>query len=475
MDILKISNYYDSHLHWLGTAELIGSQFKILPTGLSAIDLNLFLNDHRQLNSSGWLYFFGYDSQDPIHRELFYDLNSLDKIFSDFPVMISNKSGHSSILNSKGASLLQLSNSQYKSHLHINPNLNSSFKPSFNPSFEPSFEPSFNPSMNPNLNSSFNQSLSPSFKPHFKPSFNPSYEFHHKDHFQNYKIVNKKTKAELAIELKKGADYFLSLGITHFRDMTSDLEQFNTAIDLIENQGIKQFVELNFDIQKLTSLSKCLSDLKYAKFNSIDQVKVKGIKFFLDGDISSQTAAISSDNYKCDFFDWEDSEIEEIISKTWSQQLEVSVHAIGNLAVEKILKISRKISSKGLSGRLNIEHAEVLTENLFKLMKPLHVRLHFQPQHWPMDKNFLQKYLKQDLYFALHAAEKNHIPFSIGSDSPVVKPSVFETIDCIHSILGKRQLKNKITDYLSYPDKTSVQAETIINLKTRQIEEVNFK
>jgi predicted amidohydrolase YtcJ len=113
--------------------------------------------------------------------------------------------------------------------------------------------------------------------------------------------------------------------------------------------------------------------------------RLGGIKVFIDGSLGAQTAAISHpylDKPDTDgllLFDEEDYQFLIKTANELGQQ--VSTHAIGDRAIELVIRVHEKVSKKEKIQKLrhNIIHAEFLTAPLIKRVKQLDMLLLMQP------------------------------------------------------------------------------------------------
>lgn len=113
--------------------------------------------------------------------------------------------------------------------------------------------------------------------------------------------------------------------------------------------------------------------------------RLGGIKVFTDGSLGAQTAAISQpylDKPDTDGLMLFDEEDYQILIKTANELgLQVSSHAIGDRAIELVIRVHEKVSKKELTQKLrhSIIHAELLTAPLIKRVKQLDMLLLMQP------------------------------------------------------------------------------------------------
>jgi predicted amidohydrolase YtcJ len=79
------------------------------------------------------------------------------------------------------------------------------------------------------------------------------------------------------------------------------------------------------------------------------------------------------------------------------------------------------------SGRLNIEHGELIRPETLELIQETGALVHMQPCHWLTDRRWLKEKLGPLFQFAFPWAElqKRGVPVQWGSDTPIEEASVF--------------------------------------------------
>jgi predicted amidohydrolase YtcJ len=113
--------------------------------------------------------------------------------------------------------------------------------------------------------------------------------------------------------------------------------------------------------------------------------RLGGVKVFTDGSIGAQTAAISQpyhdkpDSNGLVLMDEEDYRY--LVTAANELGLQVSTHAIGDRAIEMVIRVHEKTSRPNIVSKLrhNIIHAELLTEPLIERVKQLDMLLLQQP------------------------------------------------------------------------------------------------
>ena len=190
---------------------------------------------------------------------------------------------------------------------------------------------------------------------------------------------------EMVEVIEKACLHANSLGITAVNDMLSS--SFIPAYFIASQQGkLSVRVTMNFPVSNLDSLH----ELKLQSPFGSDMLQFGGVKIFLDGSIGAVSAWVSKPYEGTDELGMSlipDEEFYPIIEKAVENELQTSIHAIGDMAIEQIVKTFEKLQEEGVKGkyrsimeqRHRIEHAEILTYNLLERIKKLGLILSMQP------------------------------------------------------------------------------------------------
>lgn len=245
------------------------------------------------------------------------------------------------------------------------------------------------------------------------------------------------TKERVKKYLLKGCDVFNQNGFTHIRDLTCDDVQWNALIDLDKNKELTLYIDQYFSVFNPKNFETQLQLAKSAKKESQNTIRVKGIKIWYDGALGSEGALISNDyltraGHKGLRLLSHD-QLNETFVKTWRANLDLAIHVIGDQAADEVVTAALKVKEKGISGRLHLEHVELLRPETILNLKKLNVICHMQPCHWLDDKKWLHKKIGALAQYAFqwNQLEQNQITFDFGSDSPVSNPSLFKTMEAI--------------------------------------------
>ena len=128
----------------------------------------------------------------------------------------------------------------------------------------------------------------------------------------------------------------------------------------------------------------------------------------------------------------------EIMINTWNSNLELAVHAIGDEAAHLVVNTALGVWDKFNSGRLHVEHAEIVRKETVKLMKGKRIICHMQPCHWLSDKKFLKNKIGEliEHVFPFQQMQNENIKFDFGSDSPIERPSLNDNIKAVNELNG---------------------------------------
>ncbi len=384
-----IPRCYDSHTHLLATG--------IMQSGLRLFDLDSpeqvkDLKIEPQHFRGEWLVGFGWD-QSKWPDQKYPTKEVLDSVFPNFPVAFSRADGHATWVNSKAlAKVNRLGKTESERPTPVGGWISRDMA-----------------GMPDGI-------LSEAAKIEIEMAI------------PDYTAEQKKDFLILAIR------YFNENGISHLRDMSGSLEQWNLLRELDLASQLSLYVEENFTCENRIDFERALREALLARGSATPHLKARGIKFYFDGSLGSQGAFLSQfypgTNSKGMTL-WPLDEVAEVLEKTWNAGLEVCVHTIGDQAAHLILETAIQVTEqKKVSGILNLEHSEVLRPESIELMKSLQVICHMQPCHWLTDRRWLKEKLGDALYpcaFPWKALSDAGICLQWGSDSPIESSSILNT------------------------------------------------
>lgn len=245
------------------------------------------------------------------------------------------------------------------------------------------------------------------------------------------------SESDLTKHLLLACRYWNQRGFTHIRDMSGNLAQWNALCKLDQSNQWTLYADENFSFEKAQDFDQVLADALYANKQKEKHLRVAGLKFYLDGALGSEGAALSKPyggERGQGLLIWQQKQVEEWIWRTWEQGLEIAIHAIGDVAAEAVVSAAVLNYEKGCRGTLNLEHGQVMSRATIQKLQGLQARIHMQPCHWLSDRRWLNEKL-QSLYqdvFPWARLEHQGVPISFGSDAPIEEASIFHNLKALN-------------------------------------------
>lgn len=424
MSFQKIINCYDSHTHFWATGQVAeGLTLNHLTSAEDVLKLSLLPHHQRQ----NWIVGFGWNHLNWSSQAL-PNKTLLDRLNSQQPLFFSRVDGHASWLNSKALSELKLRGYDFS-------------KDPVGGRIERDLagEPT---------GILFDQAHIQALL--MLPDFSPQLHRHFFSASQN--IFNK-------------------AGFTHVRDLSMNSFFWNILREMEDQKKLTVCVESFVTAENLSQLEDVLKEIKILQADQSQQLRVMGVKIFIDGSLGSKTAYISQ-NYlgtsQNGVLIWPYEDIKTLIETAWRAGQHVAIHTIGDQASAMAVKAAREVSANGILGRLHLEHVQILSHETLQMMKPLHVTCYMQPCHWLSDSPWLKSVLPESLVknlFQWELLRKNKIPFFFGSDSPIERPSLFDNSKALiqSSAWGVPKLQADWISYHQHPDRNWCPSHTEID------------
>jgi predicted amidohydrolase YtcJ len=106
----------------------------------------------------------------------------------------------------------------------------------------------------------------------------------------------------------------------------------------------------------------------------------KGVKLFTDGAIGASTAAISGYRKSGNaFLTYTDTSLSDKLEFALDLKTEIAIHAIGDIAIEQVLKTIEKYKTKAASCKIRLEHVQFINKNQAFRARDLNLNLSMQP------------------------------------------------------------------------------------------------
>ncbi len=387
----RISNCFDSHVHWLATGE-VHNQLRLNHLASATDVATLKIENHHARGD--WLLGFGWD-QNSWPEKIFPDRHILDQALgAGRAVAFTRADGHALWVNTEALRRAGLLN--YKGE---------------------------DPQGGRILRDSEGQ---------------PTGIFIDTAMKLIEKLIPLRPRGDSRRALLKGMQIFNKAGFTHIRDLSCTPEQWDEAVHLEESGLLTLAVEQFFSVEEGQNFENALSLALRARRQKTVQLRPQGVKIFADGALGSEGAWVS-----CPYRGgagrglqlYSAEEIRLMMGETWSHGLDLAVHAIGDEAAHQIFLALHELKEKGINGRLHLEHAELLRPETVKLMAGENVRCHLQPCHWLSDQKWLEQKIGSLFQFAFpwRALQEAGVSFDFGSDSPIEEPSVRNNLQALSS------------------------------------------
>jgi predicted amidohydrolase YtcJ len=381
---LVLPSFTDGHVH-LVAGSLVNSQINFRFASTKE-DFKNEISRYRQQIKYGDIIVGGYFSEAYFKENFKLERYFLDSICGDIPMVILRNDLHSCVLNSKAIEYLGIENTLKKFHPDEAPR-----------------------DYIGNLTGEFMENAFTFIR----------------------KIIPQKSIIEKSEILKKEIERLHSFGITAVSDI-SFIEDLDIYEYLLNKKDLNMKIDSRIPIEEFGKID----NIKNRFANYQDWIKFKSLKAFYDGSLSSRTAYFSS-NYKGT--DYKGLKTDLVNNGTFYKSVfeidkagyQLSVHAIGDLAVSELLDILKEIEIKNgiRDRRFRIEHAQHINKKDYPKFKKLNAIVSVQPSHLNFDANLAKEKI-EDLN-STHRFKPlidDGVTVCFGTDFPVVSENPFETI-----------------------------------------------
>ncbi|UCF64748.1 MAG: amidohydrolase, partial [bacterium] len=200
-----------------------------------------------------------------------------------------------------------------------------------------------------------------------------------------------------------------------------------------------------------------------------DYLRIAGVKIFVDGAFGSQTAELL-ENYDglshAGVEALDEESLDRIVTRSIAARLSCAVHAIGDRAIRKTLRIfGRNLNASQQNNlRHRIEHAQLIQPDDLPLFSRYRIYPSVQPLHLAYDIPVIRKYLSKRAQFTYPFAslQKNGAKLIFGSDIPI------EDFNPWHAIYTAMERRHRLEpeQEIFYPEEkldlfTCLQAYTV--------------
>ena len=390
--------FIDSHSHITAYAQTLGiGQLEKCTNFEEIVETMKKFKQENDKKEGEWLIGFGYDNnflkekQHPT-REV------LDKISKTSSILITHKSGHMGVVNTKGLEILGITSE----------------------------------TPNPEGGKIGRE----------KDSQTPNGYLEEKAFIEASQKLEINTFEQMAKLIKKAEKVYASYGITTAQDGLTKENEFNLLKYMAENKMLDLDIVSFVDFKNAKSIVE--NNTKFVK-QYCNHYKIGGYKIILDGSPQGRTAWMSKpyegEKEYCGYPIYENSQVEEMVQKSVNEQMQLLTHCNGDAAAEQLIESYEKINATE-NYRPVMIHAQLVRKDQLKRMKKINMLPSFFIQHvyyWGdiHIKNFGERAKEIS---PIKSAIQNGLIYTMHQDTPVLAPNMFETIWCA----VKRQTQNGI-------------------------------
>lgn len=267
------------------------------------------------------------------------------------------------------------------------------------------------------------------------------------------------TPLEMRRHLLMGVKTFNEAGFTHIRDMTCTEAQWHEALNLDTSGLLTLAVEEYFRLQSAADLDRMIDLAARARREQSSNLRVKGLKLFLDGALGSEGAWLSRCYHGREHSGlrlWEADALREVLVRCWERNLEVALHSIGDETADWIVNLLQGLATENRSGSVHIEHAELMRPETVEKMRGFPIVCHLQPSHWLSDRRWLKEKIGDlaEHAFPWRQLQEVGVSFDFGSDAPIEPASISRTLQALRESAdaGVPRLLGLPITYMSYGD-----------------------
>lgn len=243
----------------------------------------------------------------------------------------------------------------------------------------------------------------------------------------NYLMEKLEPDENIDLYIDRAKENLLRLGITSVCSNDIVIKKAEKIIDeLSKVNNIRIFDEITVNSAQDVSV---IYDKKFiGKYT--DFFSVSSIKSFADGSFGARTAALNEpyadtpNNFGILLIS--DSEFIKIFELCRAFGFNISVHAIGDRAIEQILKIFETVGFEGEN--LRIIHFQIANESIIETVSKFGIRVTIQPIFKLSDRILLEKifdFERRKNTYPFFKLKNSNVLISSSSDAPVESPNPF--------------------------------------------------
>ncbi|MEM3515967.1 MAG: amidohydrolase family protein [Saccharolobus sp.] len=268
-----------------------------------------------------------------------------------------------------------------------------------------------------------------------------------------FRVINKffemKSLNDEKREFEKGQYEFLKFGVTSIGFMNVSTLSLSVLSELRKERKLK--------LRVFMYLSKeAFNELK--DFRNDDFLAINGVKLFADGSLGSRTALLS-EPYADDKNNYgtENEKVEDIIKYCLiakERSLQISVHAIGDKALDNVIKAYEICNSPFI----RIDHASIIRDDQIHKLKKIKPVLVIQPHFFVSDFWLEDRLGKERMKYAyrIKSIVDSGIDIAFSTDAPVEPINPWKTIEAAVERIDNEKIS--LLDSLYYYTQGSAKA-----------------
>ncbi|WP_312810672.1 amidohydrolase [Sedimentibacter sp.] len=257
-------------------------------------------------------------------------------------------------------------------------------------------------------------------------------------------IIPEKTDTDREKEFLKAAEYAVSVGLTSVQSNDvingNHRDIFRILHNIYDNKKTKLRYDTQFNFQNINYFNEYLeTEFKTGTYDG--KFLSKGaLKLFKDGSLGGRTALMLNDYHDKPGIKGvaalSDDQLEEMCYAAASRNTRVITHAIGDGAIESVIKAYEKTidkCNKNNSLRHGIVHCQITNKNQLERIAELDISVMYQPIFLDCDVKIVEQRIGKELAsssYAFNTLNKLCAPISFGTDSPVEDCNPFPNIYC---------------------------------------------
>lgn len=224
--------------------------------------------------------------------------------------------------------------------------------------------------------------------------------------------------------------YAASLGVTTSGFVSCSPE----ALNILQNLKITKGLPVRIRVYMTDTALDALLSLGIRRGFGDEYLKIMGIKLFADGSLGARTAWLS-EPYDDDPKTSGTSTVEEeklinLVKRVHNEGLQLAIHAIGDRAIDMVLRVYSYLNGNLERYRHRIEHASVIRPDQIEMMRKLGISAAVQPHFIITDWWAVRRVgeRRASWVYPFKSMTKHGIDIGFSTDSPVEPLNPWETV-----------------------------------------------